>query len=201
MRLRYAISGLLPHGRVEEGLAEIEAMLRTDPLSLLVRWWAGIMAYLARRPERMIEEGRHMIALDPNHFLGHWTLGDRRWARSARCDEAVACAGAGATSCRAGRRSPPASCAYACGRAGRRDDARAPAGSRSRRWRRPATFPRPPSPWATSVSDDWDAALGWLDKAIDARDPIVMPIRTFPFLDPVRGDARFQALLKKMRLA
>ncbi len=28
VRLRYAISGLLPHGRVEEGLAEIDAMLR-----------------------------------------------------------------------------------------------------------------------------------------------------------------------------
>ena len=47
---------------------------------------------------------------------------------------------------------------------------------------------------------DWDAALRWLDKAIDARDPVIMPIKTFPFLDPIRGDARFQALLKKMRL-
>ena len=38
---------------------------------------------------------------------------------------------------------------------------------------------------------DWDAAFEWLDRAIEARDPIVMPIKTFPFLDPVRGDPRY----------
>jgi hypothetical protein len=47
---------------------------------------------------------------------------------------------------------------------------------------------------------DWDSAFEWMDRAIDARDPIIMPIRSFPFLDPVRGDARFVALLRKMNL-
>ena len=47
---------------------------------------------------------------------------------------------------------------------------------------------------------DWDAAFEWMDRAIESRDPIIMPIKSFPFLDPVRGDARFQALLKKMHL-
>jgi hypothetical protein len=47
---------------------------------------------------------------------------------------------------------------------------------------------------------DWDSAFEWMDRAIEARDPIIMPIRSYPFLDPVRGDARFQALLRKMHL-
>ena len=39
---------------------------------------------------------------------------------------------------------------------------------------------------------DWDAAFEWMNKAIEGRDPIIMPIKSFPFLDPVRGDARFR---------
>ena len=53
---------------------------------------------------------------------------------------------------------------------------------------------------ARSGSERLGRRLEWLDRAIDARDPIVMPIERFPFLDPVRGDARFLALLKKMHL-
>ena len=50
VRLRYAISLLLPQGRVAEAMAEIEGMLATDPLSLFVRWWVAVTAHLARQP-------------------------------------------------------------------------------------------------------------------------------------------------------
>jgi hypothetical protein len=46
-----------------------------------------------------------------------------------------------------------------------------------------------------------DAAFEWLDRAIDARDPLIMPIKSFPYLDPLRRDPRFTALLRKMNLA
>jgi TolB-like protein len=45
------------------------------------------------------------------------------------------------------------------------------------------------------------AELHWFDKAIDERDPIVMPIKTYSFLDPIRDDPRFHRLLEKMNLA
>jgi len=197
VRLRYAISGLLPHGRVEEGMVEIEAMLRTDPLSILVHWWAGIMAYLSRRPERMIEEGRRMIALDPNHFLGHWTLGSALVEVDALEEAVLALARADELS--GGAPFTAGFHAYVCGRAGRRDDALR---LLDRLAQMAAAVYVPPSAFAMGHVGlgDWDAALGWFDKAIDARDPIVMPIKTFPFLDPIRGDARYLALLKKMRL-
>ncbi len=197
VRLRYAISGLLPHGRLDEAGVEVDAMLRTDPLSILVRWWAGIIAYLARTPGRMIEEGRRMIALDPNHFLGHWTLGSALVETGALSEAVSALVRADELS--GGAPFTAGFHAYACGLAGQRDDALR---LLDRLGQMAAGTYVPPSAFAMGHVGlgDWDAALGWLDKAIDARDPIVMPMRTFPFLDPVRGDARFQALLKKMRL-
>lgn len=75
VRLRYAICGLMPYGMLHEAVAELETGVRSDPLSLFVRWWLSIMVYLARRYERVVEEGRHMIALDPVHFLGYRTPG------------------------------------------------------------------------------------------------------------------------------
>jgi hypothetical protein len=45
-----------------------------------------------------------------------------------------------------------------------------------------------------------DAAFSWMDRAIHARDPMMMPIKSFPFLDPLRTDPRFHALLRKMNL-
>jgi hypothetical protein len=89
--------------------------------------------------------------------------------------------------------------AYACGRAGRPDDTR----RLLERAEKLATAGYvPPSTFALCHIglDDWDAAFEWMDRAVEGRDPIIMPIKTFPFLDPVRGDARYRALLHKMHL-
>ena len=138
-----------------------------------------------------------MIALDPRHFLGHWALGVGLVEIGASSD-AVA----------SSRRLDDLSggvpitlgfLAYGCGRAGRSEDAR----RLLERAEKLATAAyMPPSTFALGYVGlgDWDAALHWMDKAIDGRDPIIVPIKTFPFLDPIRGDARFQALLTKMRL-
>ena len=57
VRLRYAISGLLPHARNDEAMRELEALLQADPLSIITRWWMAVLAHLARRPDRTIAEG------------------------------------------------------------------------------------------------------------------------------------------------
>jgi eukaryotic-like serine/threonine-protein kinase len=197
VRLRYAISGLLPHGRVGEALAELDVALRDDPLSLFLRWWVAVMAVLDRRFERAIEEGRHMIALEPAHFLGHWALGLGLDATGAG-DEALA-ALRRAHELSGGSPFTLGFLACACGRAGRREEAQALLSGAARaageRYVPPSTFA-----FGCVGVGDRDAAFEWLERTIEGRDPLIMPIKTYYFLDPLRDDPRFAALLRKMNL-
>jgi TolB-like protein len=45
-----------------------------------------------------------------------------------------------------------------------------------------------------------DQFFEWMDRAIDARDHMIMPIKSYAFFDPIRGDSRYGALLRKMNL-
>jgi hypothetical protein len=45
-----------------------------------------------------------------------------------------------------------------------------------------------------------DEAFAWLDRAIDAHDQLMMPIKSYGFFDPIRADPRFHELLAKMHL-
>ena len=47
---------------------------------------------------------------------------------------------------------------------------------------------------------NFDEAFRFLDRAIDNRDGFVFSIKVSPLHDPLRGDLRFAALLKKLRL-
>ena len=60
----------------------------------------------------------------------------------------------------------------------------------------------PPSAfaWIYLGLGDVDRAFEWLDRAIDARDQLMMPIKSCPIFDPIRADPRFAALLHKMNL-
>ena len=46
--------------------------------------------------------------------------------------------------------------------------------------------------------EDIDGAFEWMDRAVDMRDPMVIPILSYPFLQPLKTDPRFRALAAKM---
>ena len=48
--------------------------------------------------------------------------------------------------------------------------------------------------------DETDEAFLWLDRAIDARDPHILHLPVKPVYDRLRGDPRFDELLRKMSL-
>jgi tetratricopeptide (TPR) repeat protein len=197
VRLRQAISGLLPRGRMDEAVAKMEFVVRADPLSLFVRWWSAAMAYLSRRPDRVREEGRHMISLDPTHFLGHWALGMGLEGKGEYTDAVAALEKAHELS--GGMPFTLGFLAYVMGRAGRVREARKmleQAGSSAEK----GYFPPSVFVLGHIGLGEWDAVFDWLEKTIDVRDPLAMPIKSYPFLDPVRSDPRYRSLLKKMNL-
>lgn len=46
----------------------------------------------------------------------------------------------------------------------------------------------------------WPPLVKWFDRAIEERDQNMMMFPSFPHMDPVRGDPRNAALLRKMKL-
>ena len=198
VRLRYAISGLMPHGRVAEAAAELDAVVSLDPLSIPTRWWLAVMLFFSRQLERTAEEGQKIIALDPNHFLGHWVVGIERDALGDGAQAVAALEKAHELS--GGVPFTLGFLAYACGRAGYVDKARALLQVASEAAKSSYI---PPSTFALGHVglDEWDAAFDWWNRAIEVRDPLVMPLKSYLFFDPLRGDPRYHAMLRLMNLA
>jgi tetratricopeptide (TPR) repeat protein len=176
----------------------VEDVLADDPLSLLVRWWLAVMLYLDRRFDRAAEVGRQMIALDSSHFLGHWAVGIALDEAGAKLEAVAAFERAHELS--GGIPFTLGFLGFAYGRAGRPKPALALLAAAHEMAKGGYV---PPSAFALVQIGlgRWEDALCWMDLAIDVRDPIIMPIRTFPFLDPIRSDPRFRVLLQKMNLA
>ncbi len=191
-----AASEWMPQGRVEEALAEFQDLVRADPLSVWLRTWVGIHLVLTRRPELVIAEANRIIEMDPSYALAHWLLGIGH-AMLDRYTEAVA-ALERANELSGGTSMTASFLAWAYGLAGQKDRARAfiPAAERGEAYIAPSV------PALACIGlKEWDEAFVWLNRAIDARDPQIIPIKTDPVFDPMRDDPRFMDLLRKMKLA
>jgi tetratricopeptide (TPR) repeat protein len=196
VRMRYAVSELMPHGRLEEAVAELERALEVDPLSLLARMWLGIMLVLWGRYERGIEEGRKLLDLDPTYPLAHFVVavGCRYLGRSEEAlmalQKAVELSGNAAILGWLGLTL-----------AGNAQAAEAHAvlqrlrGMAANGYVPPCSFA-----WIHLGLDEIDTAFEWLTRAVDECDQLMMPIKSYRFLDPIRSDMRFTALLRKMNL-
>jgi serine/threonine-protein kinase len=197
VRLRYVISSPLPHGRLDEAIAEMDALVRIDPLSLFTRWWLGVMTSLAHRFDRTIEEGRHMIEIDPNQFMGHWVLGMGLDGIGASAEALVELRRAHELS--GGIPFTLGFLAYISGRAGQHETVREIVERARSAWES-GYFPPSTLAFGYAGLEQWDAVFEWLERSVDVRDPLIMPIKSYHFLIPVHDDPRFRALLKRMNL-
>jgi len=198
VKTRFAMGWLLAEGRLREAVAIIEEALETDPLSVFMRAWLTCMLWLDRQYDRAIEQGRLMVDLEPTSFLGHWTLG-MALRDSGQLDESI-------HAHRQAMELWPASplllgsLSLTLGQAGRLDDVR---GIRQQLETAAAagTYVSPTSlAWIALALGDIDDAFLWMERAADACDHMIVPVRHYPFLDPLRDDARYAALLRQLKM-
>ncbi len=197
VRMRYAVSGLMPHGRVQEAAAELEHALELDPLSMLVRLWLCVMLLLLHDFDRAIDEGRKLVDLDPDYGPGYWVIAVGS-SYLKRFDEALA------AQRRAVEFGDDAAImlgwlgmilAYSGQPAEARKVLQKLHEKAATRYVPPCAFA-----WIHLGLRETDAAFEWLDRAVEECDQLMMPIKTYKFLDPIRGDPRYYALLRKMNL-
>jgi serine/threonine-protein kinase len=196
VRLRYAMCGLMPQGRLAEAAAELERVAEADPLSPVVLWWASTMYWFGGDLDHMRAWTARLQEVDAAHPLAHMAVGSLRLSEG-RGAEAVAAYERAADL--AGR---PAWLVgwlgLACGLAGQRDRARALGDELLARGADQM------SPTALALVGfglgDLDQTFRWLERAVEVRDPHVIPVRCYPPLSGLRADPRYRSLLQALHL-
>jgi TolB-like protein/DNA-binding winged helix-turn-helix (wHTH) protein/tetratricopeptide (TPR) repeat protein len=184
-------------GRFDEALRESESARRLDPLSLIIAADRGAILYFARQYDRSIEQFQNVLEMDPSFGRAH--LGIDAYMQLGRFDEALAkveewrrLSGDG-TNIRS-------RLVYIYGRTGQKDKARA-----ELRKLEAMNAARPQDPVAMAVAyigiGNNEAALSSLEKAYAERSNLLTALNVEPVYDPLRQDARFQELLRRVGFA
>ena len=197
VRFRYALSGLLPQGQLKEAINQLECALEFDPLSWLLHCWLSIVLWLARDYDRAMREARSYERLGLESYIAQFTMGNIcrdngmlkeaivHHRRAVELSNGVpqTLGWLGLTMARSGNTTEARSLLQRLQAIG------------SRAYVSPTCFA-----WIHLGLGESDDALIWMARAIQERDANIFPIRSYPFLDPLRGDPRFAALLRRMNL-
>jgi len=185
---------LITVGQADRAVAELERARGLDPLSLPINATLGRAYRDARRYQESIDQCRKTLALDPDFALAHWCLGvsyvaEKRYAEAITEMQRANAVGA----------SPlyMYGLGYAYAAAGNRPKARTVIDALKQRPGQTYT----PAYFIASVYaalDEKDQAFAWLQRAYDERDPQITYLLLDPFIDPLRSDARFNALVRKV---
>jgi TolB-like protein/Tfp pilus assembly protein PilF len=197
VRSRYAWCWLMPQGRLGEAIAEVEAALDLDPLSLTLRTMLAILLVLGRQPARTLDAARKALEIDPSAYWAYVSIGGA-YRDLGELEEAVR-AHRRALETSGGAASMVGWLGLTLGLSGNA----AEAGSLLERLNTIAAqryVPPTSYAWIHLGLGEIDSAFEWLNRAVDMCDQYMMPIKSYPFFDPIRDDPRFLALLRKMNL-
>jgi len=183
-------------GRFDEAFAESERARQLDPLSLIIATDNGAILYFSRQYDRAIEQFRAVLDMEPNFPRAHLLV--FAYVQKGMFADALA-------DIEKWRRidNVPGSWAieaYVYGRSGQRVEAR----RALEKWQQ-LNRRRQMDPAATALAyvgmGNKDEAFAWLQRAYSERSNALTALNVDPIYDPLRSDARFQDLLRRVGLA
>jgi len=189
---------LSTQGRFDAAIAEARRAWELDPLSLSISSYPILTAAWARRfDEPWVEQLRKLVESDADLGIGRLYVGwayawTGRWGDALRVADSFSGAGDGRPPVRGLR-------AYARARGGDAAGARQVLGEMHA-----AAAQRYMTAWIFAVVytglGEHGEALSWLERAFDEHDGMVANLGIDPIFDPLRGDPRFEALLRRLAL-
>jgi TolB-like protein/tetratricopeptide (TPR) repeat protein len=185
---------LIGIGQAERAITELERARELDPLSLPINGILGRVYRDARRYQESFDQCRKTLDLDPDFALGHWCLGVSNVALKRYADAVTEMKRANSLG------TGPFyayGLGYAYAMAGNRSDARAVI----EELKRNSDKSYAPAYYIASIYaalDEKDQAFAWLQRAYDERDPQITLLLLDPFIDPLRSDPRFNALVREL---
>jgi TolB-like protein/Flp pilus assembly protein TadD len=183
-------------GRFEEALAESERARQLDPHSLIIAADRAAILYFQRQYDRSIEQARAVLAVEPNFPRAHILV--FAYVQQGRFQQALA-------DIQDWRRVDDtpwtwATEAYVYGRSGQKTRALRALGTLQRELGHRHLDPAPMLTLADIGLGQNDQAIALLQKAYSERASDLTPLKVDPIYDPLRGDPRFQQLLRDASL-
>jgi serine/threonine protein kinase/tetratricopeptide (TPR) repeat protein len=187
---------LLALGRFDEALIEVQRALELDPLSLLLTSVnEGWTFYFARQYDRAIEQCRKALELDANSDGAHACLGWSYLAKGMHEEAITESERAVSLSGRNPARLVGLARAYAAD--GKKDAAMEVLAELVERAKHAYVSPYSLARIHIALSEK-DQALADLDQAYAERDPFLVWLKVDDAFDPLRGNLRFQDLLRRV---
>ena len=194
----YSMYFLLPLGRAQEALAEIQTALGLDPLDPFYNALAGYLLFALRQFERAVAQLQHTIDLDPTFFFSYWFLSILH-ARQGRLDDAIA-ASEKANELSGGTAITMGDLGKVYALAGRTAQARQCLEELNRR-RQSTYVPACAFLFVHGGLGEREDAIEWMARGVDEHDPILMTsLKVSPSYDALRSHPAYRELLRKMNL-
>jgi len=179
-------------GRFEESLTEIRRAQELDPLSLISGSMEATIDIFMHQYDRAIAQCRKTLDMNPNFDVAHVVLGFAYHQKGMNEDAEA----------ELHKIRDPLSMhrwTYSYPPPGKRDEALAMIDQMKQLWSRKEIRAFPIARIYAGMGET-DAALEWLAKSLEEREPYMIRLRVDPIFDPIRSHPEFQVLLKKIGL-
>jgi serine/threonine protein kinase/Tfp pilus assembly protein PilF len=193
----YGSGSLAALQRWDEALAEMHRAQELDPLSVIISTDTAFTFYMSRRYDEAIAQFQRTLALDPNFYFAHWELAaayhQKRMYREAIEEYQKAI-----------RLNDDPWVRAMFGRTLAKSGNRAEASKILEQLKTETTHRYVPSVCFValySALGDNENAFGWLEKDFTNRESNPRTYDWAPYLDDLRGDARFAEFVKRAQTA